>query len=464
MRPSIRVSGVSKCFHIYDRPLDRLLQGFVGSRRQLYREFWALQDVSLEVWPGETVGIAGKNGSGKSTLLQIIAGTMQPTSGQIQVNGRVAALLELGSGFSPDFTGRENVRLNGIILGLSGAEMDSRMPQIEAFAELGDFLDQPVRTYSSGMYMRLAFSVAIHTQPDILIIDEALAVGDEAFQRKCFARIEELKQGGATILFVSHSAASVTQLCDRAVLLDQGRRIITGRPKKVVAGYQRLLYALPDQREQVLTSLRAAEHLEDDSDVLNEDGAAASGEWQTPEIESLQNGGVEYFDPGFLSRSATEYPHRGARICDPHIRNAAGERCNVLLSGERYVYTFEVEFERQVSNVSFGMMLRSVAGVDLFGMSSHASGEGVTRFEAGDRCRVDFIFSTHLLPGTYFLNAGCQGSEAGGQIDFLHRILDATTFRIDMPASSRQMFGFYNLSEEPACQWQRVGERASSHE
>jgi lipopolysaccharide transport system ATP-binding protein len=186
-----------------------------------------LRDVDLEVWPGETVGIVGKNGSGKSTLLQIIAGTMTPTQGDVEVHGRVAALLELGSGFSPDFTGRENVKLNASLLGLRAAEIEERMPRIEAFAELEDFIDQPVRTYSSGMYMRLAFAVAINTDPDVLIIDEALAVGDEAFQRKCFATIERMKKGGATILFVSHSASSVNQLCDRAVLLDGGRRLLT---------------------------------------------------------------------------------------------------------------------------------------------------------------------------------------------------------------------------------------------
>lgn len=465
MTASITVQNVSKCFHVYERPVDRLLQGLFGRRRRLFREFWALRDVSLEVFPGETVGIAGKNGSGKSTLLQIIAGTMQPTAGQVRVNGRVAALLELGSGFSPDFTGRENIRLNGTILGLRSEEVEQRMPQIEAFAELGDFVDQPVRTYSSGMYMRLAFSVAIHTRPDILIIDEALAVGDEAFQRKCFAKIEELKQNGATILFVSHSASSVTQLCDRAILLDRGARILTGKPKKVVAAYQRLLYSPNEDRDVLIEQLRASEgHDEpEDTDGRQDDAQEASDRWQVPAVRELNDGRSEYFDPGFLSRSVTEYPLRGARIIDPHIRNVAGARCNVLLPGERYVYTFDVEFLRDSSNVRFGMMLRSVAGIDLFGMSSHATADGIAHVAAGERCRVEFQFVTRFLPGTYFLNAGCQGVDDQGQVDFLHRILDATTFRVDEPASDRQMFGFFDLSEEPSCQWQRVETKVMPH-
>lgn len=235
----IHVRGLCKTFRIYRRPADRLWEAFGTKCRHTRVE--ALRAMDLEIMRGETVGIVGRNGSGKSTLLQLIAGTLQPTSGQVVVRGRIAALLELGSGFNPDFSGRENVFLNGQVLGLRRREIESRFEKILEFADIGDFIDQPVRTYSSGMLVRLAFAAAINADPEVLIIDEALAVGDEAFQRKCFARIEQLKAAGSTILFVSHSVASVMQLCDRAVLLDSGRHLLTASAKDVVTLYQAIL-------------------------------------------------------------------------------------------------------------------------------------------------------------------------------------------------------------------------------
>src|SRR5439155_24116074 len=227
---AVRVSDLSKCYHIYDRPPDRLKQSVLPKLqrlirkppRQYYREFWALKDVSFEVKKGESVGIIGRNGSGKSTLLQLICGTLSPTSGSVETNGRVAALLELGAGFNPEFTGRENVYMNGAVLGLSQEEIDARFDDIAAFADIGDFIDQPVKTYSSGMYVRLAFAVSINVDPKILVVDEALAVGDELFQRKCYSRIENIKDSGATILLVTHSATPVAQMCAQALLLDRG--------------------------------------------------------------------------------------------------------------------------------------------------------------------------------------------------------------------------------------------------
>lgn len=248
---AIRVQNLSKCYQIYDTPRDRLkqffaprLQRLVGQTpKQYFREFWALKDISFEIRKGETVGIIGRNGSGKSTLLQIICGTLTPTSGNVETRGRIAALLELGSGFNPEFTGRENVYMNASVLGLSNEEIDARFNDIVAFADIGDFIDQPVKTYSSGMMVRLAFAVAINVDPQILIVDEALSVGDELFQRKCFSRIEAIKQNGATILFVSHSGSTVVELCDHAVLLDSGEKLAMGTPKTIVGKYQKLIYA-----------------------------------------------------------------------------------------------------------------------------------------------------------------------------------------------------------------------------
>jgi len=243
---AIRVQNLSKCYEIYDRPQDRLKQSIIPRLRRLaklppksyFREFWALKDISFEIKRHESVGIVGRNGAGKSTLLQIICGTLSPTAGNISISGRVAALLELGSGFNPEFTGRENIYMNGALLGLSREEINKRFDDIVAYADIGDFIEQPVKTYSSGMYARLGFAVAIHTDPDVLIIDEALAVGDMPFQTKCFARMNELRARGTTILFVSHSLGTVASFCDRALYLRKGEQIAFGSVNEVAKQYQ----------------------------------------------------------------------------------------------------------------------------------------------------------------------------------------------------------------------------------
>lgn len=246
----IKVEGLSKCYQIYDQPSDRLKQFILPrvqplvaqSPRHYYREFWALKDVSFEVKKGETVGIVGRNGSGKSTLLQIITGTLSPTTGSVTTHGRIAALLELGSGFNPDFSGRENVYLNGALLGFSNAQIDEKFDAIASFADIGEHLDQPVKTYSSGMLVRLAFAVQVQVEPEILIVDEALAVGDALFQKRCFQRIEKLVSDGTTVLFVSHDQESVRTLTNRALLLDKGRPVEWGLSSEVVLKYRKLLH------------------------------------------------------------------------------------------------------------------------------------------------------------------------------------------------------------------------------
>lgn len=225
---AIRVNNLSKCYHIYEKPHKRLLQGFLGSKKQHYKEFWALKDISFEIKKGETVGIIGRNGAGKSTLLQIICGTLTPTSGSIETYGRVAALLELGSGFNPEFTGRENVYMNAAVLGLTNEEIDARYDDIVAFADIGDFIEQPVKTYSSGMMVRLAFAVQITVEPEILIIDEALSVGDFFFQQKCFGRLRQMQAKGITIIFVSHDTGTVRNLCSTSIYLRRGELFYIG--------------------------------------------------------------------------------------------------------------------------------------------------------------------------------------------------------------------------------------------
>ncbi len=251
--PVISVENVSKAYRIWENPSARLtaplLETTAAALRGVparwlkdkaaksYRDFWALKDVSFELRRGESIGIIGRNGSGKSTLLQIIAGTLQPTEGTVKVNGRVAALLELGSGFNPEFTGRENVHLNGAVLGLSRSEVEAKFAEVTAFADIGDFIDQPVKTYSSGMMIRLAFAVAVTVEPDILIVDEALSVGDVFFQQKCFKRVREMLSSGVSLLFVSHDTGAVQNLCDRAILLGQGKPIFSGPPEEAVSRY-----------------------------------------------------------------------------------------------------------------------------------------------------------------------------------------------------------------------------------
>jgi lipopolysaccharide transport system ATP-binding protein len=304
---AIQVKNLSKCYQIYDTPRDRLkqfvvprLQGLAGQApRQYFREFWALQDVSFEVKKGETVGIIGRNGSGKSTLLQIICGTLNPTSGSVETRGRIAALLELGSGFNPEFTGRDNVYMNAAVLGLSREEVDARLDEIIAFADIGEFIDQPVKTYSSGMVVRLAFAVAINVDPEILIVDEALSVGDELFQRKCFSRIEAIRSNGATILFVSHSGGQIVELCDRAMLMDSGEKLAEGMPKHIVGIYQKLLYAPTDRREeirnQIIDVTTRQQHESAEQDQHNSSQSSAS----LPP--------TDFFDPHLKPQSTIHY-------------------------------------------------------------------------------------------------------------------------------------------------------------
>ncbi len=261
---AIQAKNLGKCYQIYGQPLDRLKQSFWRSKKRFYQEFWALRDVSFKIRKGETVGIIGSNGSGKSTLLQILCGTLSPTQGEVTINGRVAALLELGAGFNPEFTGRENVYMNAAIMGLSTAEIDSRYDEIAAFANIGSFIEQPVKTYSSGMYVRLAFATAINVSPDILVVDEALAVGDIRFQQKCMARIRKFCRSG-TVIFVSHDMATVTELCSRVIWIESGVIKMEGLPKIVAEKYFQFMYEGDAGLE--MSALESFADSADDSDM-----------------------------------------------------------------------------------------------------------------------------------------------------------------------------------------------------
>jgi len=428
MMPSdvaIKVEHLSKCFQIYDRPRDRLKQMLARNRKQYFREFWALRDVSFEIKRGETVGIVGRNGSGKSTLLQIICGTLTPTKGNVQTFGRIAALLELGSGFNPEFNGRENVYMNAAVLGLSQAEIDARFNDIVAFADIGDFIDQPVKTYSSGMLVRLAFAVAINVDPEILVVDEALSVGDELFQRKCFSRIEAIRANGATILFVSHSGGTVVDLCDRAILMDTGENLAIGAPKQIVGWYQKLMYAEPDKQAAIRARMRAAD-LPAAVPAEHDGNGGASAAAMDVASEDDQ----ESFDPTLVPTSTISYEVRGAEISDPRILTIAGKRVNNLRRGRTYRYAYTVTFDRDVRNVRFGMLIKTINGVELGGaVSANAPFDRIPLVAAGAKYKVEFRFNCSLNSGVYFLNAGLQG-DIDGVESFLHRLVDIAMFRV----------------------------------
>ncbi len=419
---AIRIRGLNKSFPIYSKPHHRLLQILTpSSSKPWFREFQALRDINISIGRGETIGIVGRNGSGKSTLLQLICGTLAPSSGEISVRGRVAALLELGAGFNPEFTGRENVFLNGTILGLKREEVVAKFEEIAEFADIGDFMDQPVKSYSSGMYVRLAFAVAINVTPDILIIDEALSVGDEAFQRKCFARIDSIRDAGSTVLFVSHSAGTVVELCDRAILLDQGELIAEGTPKQVVARYQKLLYAPAHKMAQVREEIRAQIEFQKPVDLCVSSDAH--------EAPALQDALHAYRDEGMVSSSIVVYENRGARISDPHIQTLGGRRVNVLVPGDEYVYTYQVDVEKPLMNVRCGMMIRSVTGLDIAGAATANQRDVHNAYESGTVLHVRFRFRCLLTPGTYFLNAGVI-AKFGDNEEFADRRVDVEMLRV----------------------------------
>jgi lipopolysaccharide transport system ATP-binding protein len=422
---AIEVKNLGKSYNIYKRPQDRLKQSLVPRLQQLvgrrpnryFREFWALRNVSFEVSKGETIGIIGRNGSGKSTLLQIICGTLSPTTGTVSTRGRIAALLELGSGFNPQFTGRENVYLNGAILGLSKQEIDSRFDDIAGFANIGDFIEQPIKIYSSGMVVRLAFAVQAMVDPDILIVDEALAVGDEKFQRKCFARIEELKSKGTSILFVSHSGAQIIELCEKALLLEHGVRLLYTQPAKAVRAYHKLIYASEDEQRNLIKEYRMA-------DQSGQDISALEPAESKPAPDPVT---TDTFNPGLVSQTKEVYPVQGAEIQSFRILDKDGHPINVLQPGENYSFEVSGQFLSDNDKVYFGIHIRSVSGMALTGQRYPEKGNFIDHVRAGESFRITYGFKMILLPGVYFVGGGVWSYN---DPNCLHRILDALMFRV----------------------------------
>ncbi|MBY0431812.1 MAG: ABC transporter ATP-binding protein [Rhodospirillales bacterium] len=435
---AIAIHGVSKIYRVYARPQDRLLQAF--RRRQCFQEFWALRDLDFQVRRGETVGIIGRNGSGKSTLLQVICGTLQPSFGTVTIHGRISALLELGSGFNPDFSGRENVFLNASIMGLSRDEIEAIYDRIVAFADIGDHLEQPVKTYSSGMMMRLAFAVAINVEPDILIVDEALAVGDEAFQRKCLARLDAIRNAGATVLFVSHSSRQVIEVCDRVMLLDQGEKLYDGEPRTGVNLYHKMLYMPADKVPAFRETLKTRQDGEaapvGESAAVATEGAApapvpapASATITATAPQPSADSGEDWYNPGMVPQSTVSYESRGAHIEDVRITTLEDRQVNMLLPGRRYRMRFQVRLDQDVFMLAAGTRFKTITGVELGGGSTIYTDRMIDHVPAGSLLNVRHEFTCRLIEGTYFVNVGVSGV-VSSERHWLHRIVDVAMFTI----------------------------------
>jgi len=433
----ISARNLGMMYMLYDRPQDRLRQSlFWRIGRNYGHPFWALKDVSFDVERGETMGIIGRNGSGKSTLLEIVSGILQPTTGTIRVQGRVAALLELGSGFNPEYTGRENIFLNGAILGLSRTEIEKNYAEIVDFADIGEFINQPVKLYSSGMYLRLAFAIQSCVNPDILIVDEALAVGDERFQRKCFARLETLKKKGTSILFVSHSASQIIEFCDKSIFLERGTKVMLGYPDFVVRAYQKFIYSPVEEQERLLLEHNIVPQLfKTNQPVIREAKNALS--------EGFIQGS---FDPSLIPETTTVYPEQGAKIVLFRILDMEKNPVNILMQGQEYMIEVSGHFLSDKKCVYFGTHIRSISGLEITGQIYPEQGRYIEHIHVGEKFRITYRFNLVLLPGTYFVGGGVWSCN---EPTCLHRIVDALLFRV-LPKQKQNSFGLVNaLSADP---------------
>jgi lipopolysaccharide transport system ATP-binding protein len=395
----ISVQNVSKAYHLYHHPFDRVLGAFALARRQK-AEFWALRNINLRVEKGEVFALLGPNGSGKSTLLQVISGILQPTSGRVLCSGRVAALLELGAGFNPEFSGRENVYLNGEILGLSRKELDQAFPRIEAFAEIGQFIDRPVKEYSSGMYVRLAFSTAIHVDPEVLIVDEALAVGDAIFASRCVQKFEELRRKNVTVLLVSHDLGLIKRLADRAAFMLEGKIVMQGSPKDAVNHY--VGFVLDRER--------------------------AGKERSTGRLEK-----------SVADKSSFRHGDGASRVTDVQILGSSGEACGAFRPGESIVLRIRAAFQKPVSNPVVGILIRNRIGMDIFGTNTRLESAQLGDFEPGEEIEVEFELDCLLSRQEYTVTVAIQYWNGLSQ-DWLDDVLD---FRVE---DSKDVAGVLNLN------------------
>lgn len=410
---AIQVKHLEKMYKLYNKPSDRLRET-LGLKVPV-KEHYALKDVSFDVRRGETVGIIGTNGSGKSTILKIITGVLNPTAGEVAVDGRISALLELGAGFNPEYSGVENVYLNGTMMGFSREEIDARLQDILDFADIGDFVYQPVKSYSSGMFVRLAFAVAINIDPEILIVDEALSVGDVFFQAKCYRKFEEFKEQGRTILFVSHDLSSIARYCDRVILLNKGVKLEEGSPKQMVDMYKQLLVGQEPAK---------AEEKEE------KPGENWRGQFQV--------------NPNML-----EYGSGLAEIVDFAVVDDKGRCTNTIEKGSTFRIRMKVAFRENLQEPILAYTFKDIKGTEITGTNTLFEKIPVEHSDAGDVCTVTFTQEMYLQGGEYLLSFGCTGYK-DGEFTVFHRLYDACNVTV---VSEKNTVGFYDMNSQVEVQY-----------
>ena len=413
----ISVQHLSKMYKLYDKPSDRLKESLGLSRKKKYREHYALHDVNFNIHEGECVGIIGVNGSGKSTILKIITGVLAPTTGEVKVNGRISALLELGAGFNMEYSGLENVYLNGTMIGFSEEEIDAKLDDILAFADIGDYIHQPVKTYSSGMFVRLAFAVAINIEPEILIVDEALSVGDVFFQAKCYHKFEEFKEMGKTIVFVSHDLSSISKYCDRVVLLNQGVKLGEGSPKEMIDAYKQVLVGqyVPAADDHSLLS---------DKEITAAAAAAA--------------GTVK----GEVNPELLEYGTKDAMITGYKITDDMGRETSALLKGKECTITMQVHFEHDIEAPIFAFTIKNIKGVEITGTNTMVEKAFLSPVRAGSDMEITFTQKIDLQGGEYLLSFGVTGFEKE-EFQVYHRLYDVINMTV---ISDKDTVGYYDMN------------------
>lgn len=417
---AISINDISKVYKLYDNPMDRLKESLGLTRQKKYKEHYALDHVSFQVHKGETVGIIGTNGAGKSTILKIITGVLSPTQGQVVVDGRISALLELGAGFNQEYSGIENVYLNGTMIGFTKEEIDAKLQDILDFADIGDFVYQPVKTYSSGMFVRLAFAVAINIEPEILIVDEALSVGDVFFQAKCYRKFEEFKQMGKTILFVSHDLSSIGKYCDRVVLLNQGKKLAEGDAKEMVNLYRRVM----------------VNQYEDPSE--EDDAASAESNQKVKESKEPMKNSLN------LNPQLLEYGSKLAVIEDFAVRDNTGMITNIIEKGQDFSVDMVVRFYEDISDPIFAFTIKDLKGTEITGTNTMYENIPIQPQKKGDVRKIRFSQKMSLVNGEYMVCLGCTGYKDGNFTVF-HRLYDVCSLTV---ISGKQSVGYYDMFAE----------------
>ena len=427
MENAITVKDVTKIYKLYDKPIDRLKEALNPFHKEYHKKFYALNNLSFEVMKGETVGIIGTNGSGKSTILKIITGVLTPTTGEVEVNGVISALLELGAGFNMDYTGIENIYMNGTMMGFSKKEMDAKLQEILDFADIGDFVYQPVKTYSSGMFVRLAFALAINVEPEILIVDEALSVGDVFFQSKCYRRMEEIRQKGTTILMVTHDMGSIIKYCDKVVLLNKGNFVAEGAPGHMVDLYKKILAGQ-------MEGLEAAKDV--DSDFSGETAEKEQKEktYQLPHGKLMK-------DSLTINSNRTDYGDGRAEIYDLGLFDQRGNLTNLLLKGEEFTIKEKIRFAAPIQSPIFTYTIKDKKGTDLTGTNTMFEGTDIKPVKAGDEYEVSFTQKMTLQGGEYLLSMSCTGFEQGEHTVY-HRLYDVANITV---ISNKNTVGVYDM-------------------